>query len=145
MVPLKRGSTVVIISILIHLFPISPADVTGQFTAAPPTCPDDTLTFRCIVGDEYGVTIWKVNGSSDWCSLAHVSTGSDCCGPNGNNVFIATPGTEFGTSATSFTSTLSGTATSELNGTMVECFGPASNGSDPENRVGISSILIRGK
>ena len=38
--------------------------------------------------------------------------------------FIVTTGTGFGTSATSFSSTLSGTATSELNGTLVECFGP---------------------
>ena len=27
----------------------SPGDVTGQFTAAPPTCPGEPFTFRCTV------------------------------------------------------------------------------------------------
>ena len=45
--------------------------------------------------------------------------------------------------ATSFTSTLSGTADSALNGTLVECFGPANN-VDPENMVGSSTLRILG-
>ena len=43
----------------------------------------------------------------------------------------------------SFTSTLSGTATLALNGTLVECFGPANN-VDPGNRVDSSTIQILG-
>ena len=93
-----------------------------------------------------GTTLWRVNGSSNLCSLSHFSTGDATCEPNGrNNVFTARPGSGFGpgTTATSFLSTLSGTATLALNGTLVECFGPAID-VDPWNRVGISATLIVG-
>ena len=60
------------------------------------------------------------------------------------NVFTARSGTGFGTSATSYSSSLSGTATSELNGTLVECFGPAFS-RDTDNRVGESTIQVLGK
>ena len=52
--------------------------------------------------------------------------------------------TGFGTSATSFTSTLSGTATPALNGTLVECFGPALS-RDAGNVVGNSTLQIVGQ
>ena len=133
---------------LIHLFSISSGNVTGQIIPPPPTCPGDTFTFSCTVtGDVSGTTIWRVNASSNWCSLAHLSTGnSSCCPIGGNYIFTARTGTGFGpgTTATSFSSILSGTATPALNGTLVECYGPASN-EDPGNMVGNSTILIRGK
>ena len=119
-----------------------PGDVAGQFTAAPPTCPGDTFTFECTVtGDMMGFTIWRVNGSSE-CGLLHRVTSSSVCGPD--DVFTARPGTGFGTSATSFSSSLSGTADLTLDGTLVECFGPANN-VDPENRVDGSTLQIRGQ
>ena len=120
----------------------SPGDVTGQFTAAP-TCPGDTFTFRCTVtGDRNGVTIWRVGRSSE-CILAHITAGAtSTCGPR--NAFTATSGPEFGTTATSFSSTLSGTVTSELNGILVECFGP-NLARDPGNRVGGSTLQVLGK
>ena len=81
-------------------------------------------------------------GESSECSLVHRSTSSSICGPR--DVFTARSGTGFGTaSATSYTSTLSGTATLELNGTLVECFGPA-NSVDPGNKVGSSTLQILG-
>ena len=121
----------------------SPDDVAGQFTAAPPTCPGDTFTFRCTVtGDMSGFTIWRVNGSSV-CILLHSTIGfSASCGSS--SAFIVTTGTGFGTSATFYTSTLSGTATSELNGTLVECFGPGL-ARDANNRVGTSTLQILGQ
>ena len=121
---------------------ISPDNVAGQLTAAPPTCPGDTFTFTCTVsGDRSGLTTWRVSGSSE-CILLHQSTFSSICGTS--SAFAATPGTGFGTSATSFSSTLSGTATLALNGTLVECFGPANN-VDPRNRVGSSILPIIGQ
>ena len=123
----------------------SPGDVTGQLTAAPPTCPGATFTFRCTVtGDRSGLTIWRVGGSSE-CILLHSTIGfSASCGSS--SAFIATSGTGFvpGTNATSFSSTLSGTATSELNGTLVECFGPGL-ARDANNRVGTSTLQILGQ
>ena len=117
-------------------------DVAGQFTAAPPTCPGDTFTFRCTVGgDSNGFTTWRVDRSSE-CPLVHRSSFSSICGPD--NAFTARPGTGFGTSATSFSSTLSDTATIVLNGTLVECFGPANN-VDPGNRVGNNTLQIIGQ
>ena len=88
-------------------------DVAGQFTGAPPTGPGDTFTFRCTVtGNMSGFTIWRVGGVSE-CTLVHRSTSSSICGPG--DTFTARSGTGFGTSATSFLSTLSGTATSAQN------------------------------
>ena len=119
----------------------SPGDVTGQFTAPPPTCPGDTFTFRCTVGDVNGETTWRVGGNSQ-CPLSHQRRSTAVCGPN--REFQATPGIGFGmTSATSFTSTLSGTAVFTLNSTLVECFGPANNVL-PENRVDSSTLQIIG-
>ena len=119
----------------------SPGDVAGQFTAAPPTCSGDTFTFRCtVVGNE--TTLWRVNGSSNLCSLAHLSTSPDTCGPS--DTFTATPVTGFGTRSPSYSSTLSGTASSALDGTLVECFGPASS-LDSGNRVGSSTIHVLGQ
>ena len=101
----------------------SPDHAAGQFTAAPPTCPGDTFTFRCnVTGNMDGLTIWSVGESSE-CSLLHSGAYDASCGTESG--FTAKSGTGFGTTtATSFTSTLSGTATPELNGTLVECFGP---------------------
>ena len=117
-------------------------DVTGQFTAAPPTCPGGTMVFTCTVtGDVSGVTIWRVSGSSE-CLLSHNTAGTtSTCGPG--SAFTATSVTGFGTSATSFSSTLSGTATSALNGTLVECFGPDLNRT-ARNRVGDSTLQMLG-
>jgi len=118
--------------------------VAGQFTAAPPTCPGDTFTFRCnVTGDMNGITIWRVGGGSSECSLVH-STASVPVSCGVASPFTAAPGTGFGTSSTSFTSTLSGTATTTLNGTLVECFGPAFN-RDAGNLVGTNTIQIRGQ
>ena len=116
-----------------------PGDAAGQFTAPPPTCPSDTFTFRCTVtGDNTGDTIWRVGGSSG-CRLEHSDTGvTDACGPG--DVFIAM---FENTSAISFSSTLSGTATTELNGTLVECFGPLFN-FDAGNMVGNGILQIVG-
>ena len=123
------------------LFP--PGHATGQFTAAPPTCPGDTFNFRCTVGgDRNGITIWRVDGSSK-CTLSHSTAGAiSTCGPGG--AFTVTSGAEFGTTATSYSSTLSGTATSALNGTLVECFGPPFS-RDPGNIVGSSTLQLLGK
>ena len=120
-------------------------DVAAQFTAAPPTCPGDNFTFRCTVtGDRDGVTIWRVGGRSSECLLAHNTAGASVpCGST--SPFTATPGTGFGTtSATSFTSTLSGTAAPTLDETLVECFGPALS-RDAENRVGNGLLQISGQ
>ena len=117
--------------------------VTGQFTPAPRTCPGDSFTFTCnVTGDMSGITIWRVGGSTE-CHLVHRSSSSSICGPD--NVFTATSGAGFGsgTLATSFTSTLSGTAAPALNGTLVECFGPDNN-VDPGNLVGNSSLRLKG-
>ena len=120
---------------------LSPGDVAGQFTAAPPTCPGDTFAFRCnVTGDMNGETRWIMNGNIE-CALQHRSPSTTKCGPD--NPFTARPETGFGTNGPSYTSTLSGTATPELNGTVVECFGPAMN-VNPGNRVGGSNLLITG-
>ena len=117
----------------------SPGDAAGQFNAAPPTCPGDPFTFSCTVsGSINGVTIWRVGGSI-LCILVHRATSTAVCG----NMFQARAGFGFGTSATSFTSTLSGTADPALNGTLVECFGPDNN-VDPGNRVTGSTVHVIG-
>ena len=119
-----------------------PGDVAGQLTLAPPTCPGDTFTFTCTAaGDMSGFTTWRVDRRSE-CVLVHRSTSSSVCGPE--LVFAATSGAEFGTSATSFTSTLSGTADPALNGTLVECFGPANN-VNPGNLIGSGTLQIFGQ
>ena len=121
-----------------------PGDVAGQFTAALPTCPGDTFTFRCTVtGHMNGITTWRVDGGSSQCILAHRTTFPNSpCGPS--NAFRARGGAGFGTRGPTYSSTLSGTATSTLNGTLFECFGPANN-VDPGNRVGISTLQIIGE
>ena len=98
--------------------------------------------FNCtVVGNMSGITTWRVGGTSE-CHLLHRSTSSSLCGPS--DTFTARPGREFGMNdATSFSSTLRGTADSALNGTLVECFGPANN-VDPENMVGSSTLRILG-
>ena len=119
----------------------SPGDVAGQLTGPPPTCPGGTFIFRCTVGgDISGFTNWRVGGSSE-CTLVH-RPASSLCRPN--NVFTARSETGFGTNGPSYTSTLSGTATPGLNGTLVECFGPANN-VDPGNRVGGNMLQILGQ
>ena len=119
------------------IFPV--AHVAGQLTAPPPTCPGDTFTFRCtVIGDRNGITIWRVGGNSE-CLLTHNTAGTtSTCGPG--RVFTARIETGFGLS---FTSTLSGTASPTLNGTLIECFGPALS-RDAENRVGGSILQISG-
>ena len=88
------------------------------------------------------VTTWRVNGSSE-CPLLHSSSSvTSTCGAG--IAFMATAGTGFGTSATSFSSTLSVTATPALDGTLVECFGPGSVG-DLGNRVGGSAVHVLGQ
>ena len=117
--------------------------VAGQFTAAPLTCPGDTFTFTCnVTGDRNGITIWRVNGDSE-CLLSHnTASASSTCGPG--LVFTAEGVTGFGTNATSFLSTLSSTATFTLDGTLVECFGPALS-REAENRVENSILQISGQ
>ena len=118
--------------------------VTGQLTPPPPTCPGDTFIFRCnVTGDRSGITIWRVGGGSSECSLTHTTIdGPRPCG-SGSPFTVAT-GTEFGTNATSFSSTLSGTASPTLDGTLVECFGPdlARNAG---NTVGKDRLQILGQ
>ena len=80
-------------------------------------------------------------GSSE-CSLTHRSTSDDTCGTN--DAFIATPHTGFARNASSFLSTLSGTGNLTLNGTLIECFGPANN-LDLGNMVGSSILQIIGQ
>ena len=116
------------------------ADVAGQFTAASPTCSGSAFTFRCTVtGDINGVTIWRVGGNSE-CPLPHRLNSSSICGPS--NVFTARSSTGFGTSVSSFTSTLSGTAYPELNGTLVECFQQATSLGQQSKINGTTLILL---
>ena len=53
-------------------------------------------------------------------------------------------GTEFGTNASSYSSTLTGTATPTMDGTLIECFGPAFS-RDFGNMVGNSTLQILGQ
>ena len=101
------------------------------------------MIFTCTVtGNSSGVTIWRVGGTSE-CLLSHNTAGaSSNCGPG--SAFTAMAVTGFGTSATSYSSTLSGPASPMLNGTLVECFGPAFS-RDTDNRVGDSTIQVLGK
>ena len=126
----------------LHMYSLS-GDVTAQFTAPPPTCPGDAFTFTCnVTGDSSGLTLWRVCGSSE-CTLLHST--ARALGPCGSgSPFTVTTGTGFGTSATSFSSKLDGIADLILNGTLVECFGPAFS-RDSENRVGYSTLQIIGQ
>ena len=83
-------------------------------------------------------------GGSSECPLVHSTADRiSQCGPD--MAFTARSGTGFGTTnATLFSSTLSGTATSVLNGTLVECFGPGLNRT-AENMVGNSTFWILGQ
>lgn len=114
-----------------------PGVVAGQFIAAPITCPGDTIHFECTVdGDNNGVTVWRVGGGGGSCSLFHNRPHStSTCGPG--TVFTARFRNVDGTS---FLSTLSGIATLELDGTLIECFGPAY----PGTIVGSSTIQVVG-
>ena len=81
-------------------------------------------------------------GGNSECSLVHnTASAAGPCGSGGP--YTVTTGTGFGTGATSFTSTLSGTATSALNGILVECFGPSFS-RDAGNKVGKSTLQILG-
>ena len=124
-------------------FNFSLGDTGRQFTTAPATCPENVFTFECTVnGNMSGITIWRVNGSSE-CILLHISTHESftMCGPD--DAFTARPGTGFGTNGP-FSSTLSGTATFTLNGTLVECFGPTTM-RDANNTVGNSAVKVLGQ
>ena len=121
----------------------SPGDATGQLTGPPPTCPGGIFTFICTVtSDINGITIWRVNSSnSNLCVLSHILTGTiSTCGTS--HLFTAISETGFGANGP-FTSTLSATADPVLDGTLVECFGPAAT-VDPGNKVGSSTIQIVG-
>ena len=85
------------------------------------------------------ITLWRVNGNRDLCILSQISTNSDDCGPN--NAFTASP---VRANATFFLTTLSGTADPELDGILVECFGP-DNSVNMDNRVGERPIQIVGQ
>lgn len=113
-----------------------PGDAAQRFTAAPPTCPCDTIAFECNAGGELdGVTLWRVGGGGGSCSLFHShSTSTSNCGPG--NVFTAM----FANTSASYASTLSGTATPELDGTRISCHGPTFPGTE----VGSSTIQIVG-
>ena len=129
---------------LYYLNAVPPGYAAGQFTAPLPTCPGDIFTFRCTVtGNVTGVTLWRVNGSSE-CLLPHSTLHNPRpCGTASG--FTVTTGTGFGiTNATSFSSTLSGTATSGLDGILVECFGPQFS-RNAGNRVGNSSLQFLGQ
>ena len=77
--------------------------------------------------------------SGSECFLLHNNpSDTDVCGSG--SVFTA----RFdATSANSFSSTLSGTATLALDGTLVECFGPVFS-RDAGNMVGNSTLRIVG-
>ena len=85
------------------------------------------------------ITLWRVNGTMALCTLSQLSIGPENCGPN--TAFTASPGN---IDATSFSSTLSGTADPALDGILVECFGPDNN-LEIGNRVGGSPIRIVGQ
>ena len=82
-------------------------------------------------------------GGSIECSLPH-STPNDPRPCGSGSPFTVTTGTGFGTNATSFSSTLSGTAIPALDGTLVECFG-RDVGQDVGNMVGNSTLQILGQ
>ena len=84
-----------------------------------------------------------MGGGSSECSLTHTTVdGPRPCGSG--SPFTVTTGTGFGTNATSYSSTLSSTATSELDGTLVECFGPGFD-RNAGNTVGKNRLQILGQ
>ena len=126
---------------------LSAGDVTGQLSGTPPTCPGDNFTYTCnVTGNNDGVTHWIVGwgGRSRFeCGLLHNTPSSHPCGHGSGLVLRSVTG--FGeTNATFFISTLSGTATFALDGTLVECFGPAFSRS-AGNRVGKNTLQILGE
>ena len=125
----------------------SPGDVAGQFTPAPPTCPDNTFTFTCnVTGDINGFTLWRLDSGripASVCQLEHRSSSSGSfCGPG--SLFTAQGGAGFGTDGPSYISTLSATASPRLNGMLVECFGPDGVNLEPYNLVGSGTVQIIG-
>ena len=117
-------------------------DVAGQLFAVLPNCFGDTFYFNCTVsGDMNGVIHWRVDKKKG-CLLPHTTIHDRPCWPG--SPFMATTEIGFGTDATSFSSTLSGTASSTLDGTLVECFGPAFS-RDARNMVGNSTLHIIGQ
>ena len=78
--------------------------------------------------------------SSD-CSLVHRSKSTNCVP---SDTFTAKSDNGFGTSGPSYSSTLSGTAIPAMDGTLVECFGPANN-VDPDNKINASTLQILGQ
>ncbi len=103
-----------------------------------PVCPGDEATFSCTVVDPIGsqTTIWTVNTTAELCVLANALSAqsgySDTCGP-----FTARFGTRNGNN---FPSTLTVTATAELDNAFVQCFGPLTNAT-----VGNGTLQIVGK
>ena len=82
-------------------------------------------------------------GGSSECILPHsTADASSTCGPG--NAYTAISRAEFGTNGPSFSSTLSGIATSKLDGTLVECFGPRL-ARDAGNMVGNSTLQTEGQ
>ena len=123
-----------------------PDVVAGQFLAAPPTflvipSPSDVLLLAAVTKSPSGE--WVEGPVNVHCYTVQqvplVRVGLVVL-----SMLQLGLGFNFGTtSATSFTSTLSGTATSALNGTMVECFGPGL-AREPENVVRKNAIQILG-
>ena len=126
-----------------QIFYFCTADVDGQLT--PPssaTCPGIAFTFSCTVTTTPGmnaIIIWRVNRTTDQCSLTQFQDNPDTCGPN--SAFTASPGRA---NDTSFSSTLNATAIPELEGILVECFGPEIS-INLDNRIGDSPIRIVGQ
>ena len=77
------------------------------------------------------------------CALPH-STANDPHPCWEDSPFTVTYGPEFGTNATFFTSVLGGTVTPALEGTLVECFGPAYSRT-VDHIVGNSTLQVVGK
>ena len=119
-----------------------------SFTAPPPTCPSETVTYNCTVNDtnrynggRLGTTYWQVGPDHDYrpCALPHVdSTIQKECGPS--SAFAARPQSRVGSY---YTSTLQVIATPSLNGTSVRCYVP--DGQGRERTIGIGRLEVIGK
>ena len=124
-----------------HSISFNSGDVAGQLSAVLPNCFGDTFTFNCTVtGDMDGVIHWKVDNKE--CILPHSTMHDRPCWSG--SPFRATTGIGFGTNTSFYSSTLSGTASSTLDGTLVECFGPDFS-RDTENMVGNRTLQIIGQ